>query len=1322
MNKALPWNVNGIGFEAREAAHIAARRAGVPVGEWLNTVITEHASGIGLTPDSFSADDRLDSLVARLAGVAESLSDDENRQSRSDKARHRASSTTAAGTASMSRATNEEDLLSDKESSALPSRRARNSESTTAALDKGYLAEWDNEVLLDEALELIGKRVADKDDRRTEQQRMTVAALASEAEGLGHFETDPVASASRYRAAKASGSRRERRPVRDAVGVVAERIEEIESRIAQRDADLAARPIVAALGRLENRFEHLIRRNADGSREDARFETGFRDLDSRLRELAERIDRKEPSRARASAEADRESALSSALSRLDAADGRRRTDTDHEAISHQRAGLRNRAAVAEIAQRQMDLDAGQVRRSGLMRGTSHPTIDQARREPASPSSTSASTDAGELEQFGPFSALQDAFAKLTERLEARLDAQARAASLDDRTADIGALKTGIAELGERLETFKKRDDEERAERAGGQPIEMLRQEITALQNGLSSLAPRSAIATLETAVRELGGQLDTSQRAGVNSNVLAPIQALQEEVRAVLQDDRLRTKVGHVEEQLQSLADSMETAQAYSLGADTLQVLSEQTRQLHELFGGAALQFKAVERLEGEISHLSTRVEKLIEGPPRGAVRDLELAVNEIRTLLVQFSPETALYDVSRQLDGLADRMGLLEEAIPASAAIIDDFGRRIDDAHAALAERLLKAAPVVDLTQIEESIGGLSNKIDGLRSSSTDMQALGGLVRGLAAQIEEARLPSADAKVIDTLETQVSRLAERLDHSDASLEAISSVERLIRELFSQIDETRSTTIEAAESAARIAAKETLRSALASPAAGGEEASARATLVVEQVGQEISEFRKAQQVSEKRVHSTLIALNETLERMVDRMVVEGGAPTGAASHHVVAIEAPDGVGPVALRRGPDASEGAKAPPLSVALPSASEPVLPETGREPPSVTPVAPAIEVGRAPAAEPMPDVSPLIAAARRAAQVAQTSAAATGKEGGQKGIRLQPQTQSSKGWRTIFGQKRKPMLLSIASVLLLLGALQIVRIAQGERHTASADKTDTVAQTSKVDAPNSVAAAPVAPVVGSPAQLAQADLTPQPQASLPSATALVASAPKALPAGLRDLADRGDPAAQYEVGARLAEGRGITRDADAAAGWFERSAQQNFAPAEYRLGSLYEKGIGVSPAPAQAITWYEKAANHGNVRAMHNLAVMAAEGPAGKPDYVRAASWFSKAAEHGVRDSQYNLAILYARGLGLTQDLGQSYTWFSIAAAQGDTDAGKKRDDVAVKIEAAKLTVAKAAVDSFKPQPTDKAANEVSPPPGGWDVVASGKGVPASPKLSSM
>lgn len=196
------------------------------------------------------------------------------------------------------------------------------------------------------------------------------------------------------------------------------------------------------------------------------------------------------------------------------------------------------------------------------------------------------------------------------------------------------------------------------------------------------------------------------------------------------------------------------------------------------------------------------------------------------------------------------------------------------------------------------------------------------------------------------------------------------------------------------------------------------------------------------------------------------------------------------------------------------------------------------------------------------------------------------------------------------------------------------------------------------------------------------------------------------GDISAQYELGVRHIEGNGVTRNATLGVGLLEKAANNGLAQAQYRLGSIFEKGLGVAKDAGAARKWYTLAAEAGNVRAMHNLGVLIAEGADRKPDYQAAAKWFRAAAEHGVRDSQYNLAILYARGLGVPQNMIESHFWFALAAAQGDSDAGTKREDVAKRLSANQLAVAKARAESFKQTPAKPAANEVPSPAGGWQL----------------
>lgn len=79
MKSGVPWSLKGIRPEAREAAREAAQRSGMPLGEWLNSVIINQAAHEGVDPELFASDDhddinavhaRLDELQRRLDRMA----------------------------------------------------------------------------------------------------------------------------------------------------------------------------------------------------------------------------------------------------------------------------------------------------------------------------------------------------------------------------------------------------------------------------------------------------------------------------------------------------------------------------------------------------------------------------------------------------------------------------------------------------------------------------------------------------------------------------------------------------------------------------------------------------------------------------------------------------------------------------------------------------------------------------------------------------------------------------------------------------------------------------------------------------------------------------------------------------------------------------------------------------------------------------------------------------------------------------------------------------------------------------------------------------
>src|SRR5262249_42071736 len=81
MKFGFPWGVKGIRQEARLTAREAARRAGMPLNDWLNTVIMQQAATQGVKPPSLArrhdkapehltdVHDRIDNLALRIDQV-----------------------------------------------------------------------------------------------------------------------------------------------------------------------------------------------------------------------------------------------------------------------------------------------------------------------------------------------------------------------------------------------------------------------------------------------------------------------------------------------------------------------------------------------------------------------------------------------------------------------------------------------------------------------------------------------------------------------------------------------------------------------------------------------------------------------------------------------------------------------------------------------------------------------------------------------------------------------------------------------------------------------------------------------------------------------------------------------------------------------------------------------------------------------------------------------------------------------------------------------------------------------------------------------------
>lgn len=81
----------------------------------------------------------------------------------------------------------------------------------------------------------------------------------------------------------------------------------------------------------------------------------------------------------------------------------------------------------------------------------------------------------------------------------------------------------------------------------------------------------------------------------------------------------------------------------------------------------------------------------------------------------------------------------------------------------------------------------------------------------------------------------------------------------------------------------------------------------------------------------------------------------------------------------------------------------------------------------------------------------------------------------------------------------------------------------------------------------------------------------------------GHMELAEKGYPLAECQIGYFYLEGLGVQKDLEKAFYWTERASNHGDRDAQYNLGCFYEDGIGVGRDLEKAKIWYKSAAQQG-------------------------------------------------------------------------------------------------------------------------------------------
>jgi len=144
-------------------------------------------------------------------------------------------------------------------------------------------------------------------------------------------------------------------------------------------------------------------------------------------------------------------------------------------------------------------------------------------------------------------------------------------------------------------------------------------------------------------------------------------------------------------------------------------------------------------------------------------------------------------------------------------------------------------------------------------------------------------------------------------------------------------------------------------------------------------------------------------------------------------------------------------------------------------------------------------------------------------------------------------------------------------------------------------------------------------------------------------------------DPFAQYCAGSYFASRASTDQELIEAFEWYQRSAEQGFAPAQHMLSGCYQFGKGVDLDPSRALDWGLKAARAGFVPAQFSVAFMYHEGVGTERDLVNSFRWYMEAAKQGNADAACHVAGMYELGEGVARDQRAALDWYRRSADGG-------------------------------------------------------------------
>ena len=970
------------------------------------------------------------------------------------------------------------------------------------------------------------------------------------------------------------------------------------------------------------------------------------------------------------------------------------------------------AAIAEIAARQTELDSGEMLRSIPMRETAPlPPAPPLRRDAAPPSHSRPPMREAAPGPFAP--------------------------PAIPVGADFSLLERYLVNITSQIEALQRPNDHIE------QSIAAFRSELAEIRQALTEAMPRRAIEQIESDIRALAHRIDENRQSGSDTLALASIERTLGEIREVLRSLTPAEQLTGYDEAIRNLTGKLDLIVRESDDPGTVEQLEGAISALRAIVSNIASN-DALARLADDVRLLSTKVDQLTRPDDHSD----SFALLEQRIAALTSALE------NRERPSPAENSEQLEGALRSLSERIDrlQVGNDSASALAHLEQRVTYLLERLEASS-DHRPGNLVRVEDGLQDVLRHLERQQQTFAALVESRPNAPAPPPDSGLFDLVKRELSDIrfsqteTERLTQD--SLEAVHNtlghvVDRLAM-IESDLRTTRSTSPQPVASPTLVPAEPPMpaqgpamvpqpRPELPNPAAG------QAPFNRAPFNQ--APFSQAPFVAAPRDFQAVPPPLPAISAIAPRAISEILEPYGAAA--VRPVLAPDLPPDHPLEPGTRPGARLSTPSERIAASESAISEIPASPREPVSSSSfIAAARRAAQAAAAQPANDKSSRKPPKETSKGTSKGSVKGASGEKTKDGKAKGPSTTASKIRSILVGVSVVVIVLAAfkTAVSLLDGGSpppaveslkepapppQMPPAETGAKPFLSDPKTPSLTSPTPIGRQSFYNAAPASAVATASVEIPQISPASAAPASAGSEVTGTVAAPTMsggrkgamiqVPANeklpdaiggpaLRSAALKGDPAAAYEIGLRFAEGKGIASNLEEAAKWYDRAAQAGVIPAVFRLGTFYEKGLGVKRDLDLAHRYYLQAAERGNAKSMHNLAVLDADGGGKGANYTTASAWFRKAADRGVADSQYNLGILYARGIGVEQNLAESYKWFSLAAGQGDADAGRKRDDVAKRLDAQSLAAARLAVQTFTAEPQPEDAVIVAVPAGGWD-----------------